>query len=64
MKKFFDDYIFYDPKKDEIWIGRPDTKVNNEPWEFFLLSGDKVTRTKGKPKHLIEIDRVPEFSIC
>ena len=64
-KKFFDDRVLYDPKTNKIWIGRPDTKTNNEPWDFFFRSGDVCFwSTKGPPKRWVEISREPEFSIC
>lgn len=63
-KRFFDDYIFYDPRTNRIWIGRPATKTSGEPWQWFMLSADRVMRPHGKPKHMIEIGRDSEFALC
>lgn len=67
-KKFFDDRIFYDPKRNELWVARPDTKwCDCGEWQWFLFNGKKVLRPHGKiefPNGLIEVAREPEFSIC
>lgn len=37
-KSKFDDFIFYDPKKDELLIGRRDVKWGgSKDWDWFLL---------------------------
>ncbi len=64
-KKYFDDYIWYDPKNDKIWIGRPDVKWGNKPWQWHIISSD--TWIQGPvykvPKNFVEIDRVEEMSL-
>lgn len=65
-KSFFDDRVFYDPKQNTIWIGRPDTKWSKEPWDWFLWSPGKRIPYKnfGPPKHFVEIGREPAMTIC
>lgn len=63
MKKYFDDRILYNVNTDTIWIGRPDTKTNKEPWRWFITNGKESIRTLGKPDAFIEIDRQPEMSL-
>jgi hypothetical protein len=63
-KKFFDDRIFYCPATNLIWIGRPDTKTQGQPWQWFIRNENIVMRPFKVPTGFIEIDRVPEYSIC
>lgn len=68
-KSFFDDRILYDPKKNELWIGRPDSKWGGEPWDWWIIRPGKIIKDRkgtcfGIPKHLIEIAREPEQTIC
>lgn len=64
----FDDFVWYDPKKDRIWIGRRDTKTSPHPWEWWIISSGKGgwlgNRIYGPPKHFVEIAREPEMTIC
>lgn len=67
-KKFFDDRVLFDPKTNEIWIGRPDTKCSDEPWQWFLITKRRgrcvCERSIGLPARFVELAREPEFSIC
>lgn len=65
-KRFFDDRIWFDPKKNKIWIGRPDVKSGGEPWQWWITTrGEHISgKYFGPPKHFIEIARAPEFTIC
>ena len=67
-KRFFDDRIWYDPIEDRIWIGRPDSRMAPDPWDWWITSNDGrfmgPERCFGPPEHFIEIAREPEMSIC
>lgn len=62
-KRYFDDYILYNIHTDSIWVGRPDTKTNNEPWRWYITNGKETLRTFGKPYAFVEIERQPEMSL-
>lgn len=63
-KKFFDDRIFLCKKTNQLWIGRPDYKYQGQPWTWFLFNGKTVLRSTKIPNFLIEVIRVPEYSVC
>jgi len=63
----FDDFIWYEPKKNKIWIGRRDTKWSNEPWSWWIISnngGYLRGKVFGPPNDFVEIAREPEMTIC
>lgn len=62
-KKFFDDRIFYDRRQNLIFVGRPDSKTQGEPWQWIMVSKDRFFRPHKIPDNFVEIGREPEFSM-
>lgn len=63
-KSFFDDRVYYSPKKDQIYMGRPDTRAGNGPWEFWITDLKECFRPLGPPKDMIELGREYEMTLC
>ncbi len=42
-RSVFDDFIFYDRKNNEIWIGRRDIALNNV-WRWCCYNGKKAKK--------------------
>lgn len=60
----FDDFVLYEPDTDKIWIGRRDTKTQDQPWQWWIATTDDRMRPYELPKQFIIISREPEFSLC
>jgi hypothetical protein len=63
-KSIYDDFIYFDAKKNELIQVAGDVAWNYV-WEYFQCNGKKVWWTKGfkKPDGWILIDRLPEGSL-